>query len=387
LNKIMTEINLLPNELRERDQREINSARKKPKLVNIELTNPKFEKITQPLKEPARQSVLSRLFAKKIDPAKPAVKKSEAEKDLNKAFRLSEKNLHIPKLPAEKEKVRVDLFADALAEQDEEKSSFKSSAQKEDRLTQAEPVDENVKIELMKLKEQKKSFGLFGFGKKDKSDKKKFENSKSDKKNKAKDFKREKGSNLDVNLIPQELSKRPELELNKKLFKSGALVFVVILLLVGGYLGITWYQVKITQDIDSLEAKIEVLSQEINQYEKDKDVALAAQKKLAAVRQLLNDHTYWTKFFSLLEKYTINEVSYVNFSMAGKDKLVISASGKDYQSVAKQLVAFKQAKEFIKNVKIDAASAEIDAQTGSYTGVNFNIDLEFMPNVFLKPIE
>ncbi|MFA6410910.1 MAG: hypothetical protein WCW26_05060 [Candidatus Buchananbacteria bacterium] len=383
----MTEINLLPNELRERDQREINSARKKPKLVNIELTNPKFEKITQPLKEPARQSVLSRLFAKKIDPAKPAVKKSEAEKDLNKAFRLSEKNLHIPKLPAEKEKVRVDLFADALAEQDEEKSSFKSSAQKEDRLTQAEPVDENVKIELMKLKEQKKSFGLFGFGKKDKSDKKKFENSKSDKKNKAKDFKREKGSNLDVNLIPQELSKRPELELNKKLFKSGALVFVVILLLVGGYLGITWYQVKITQDIDSLEAKIEVLSQEINQYEKDKDVALAAQKKLAAVRQLLNDHTYWTKFFSLLEKYTINEVSYVNFSMAGKDKLVISASGKDYQSVAKQLVAFKQAKEFIKNVKIDAASAEIDAQTGSYTGVNFNIDLEFMPNVFLKPIE
>ena len=112
--------------------------------------------------------------------------------------------------------------------------------------------------------------------------------------------------------------------------------------------------------------------------------ALEMQKYLGIIQQLLDNHLYWTKFFTFLEKYTISDVYYANFSMAGTEKLVISAVGKDYESVAKQLVNFQKAPDFIKNVSINNASAVINYEKGKYEGVDFNIDLEFMPEIFLK---
>jgi hypothetical protein len=164
-------------------------------------------------------------------------------------------------------------------------------------------------------------------------------------------------------------------------------IFIFILLVVGGYLGITWYQLKITREIEELETDIIALDRQIDRYESEKSAALELQNRLAVIRELLDSHVYWTKFFGLLEKYTIDEVYYINFSMAGSEKLIISAVGKDYESVAKQLIAFQQATDFVETVRINAAAAEIDPEEGTYTGVNFNIDLEFLPGVFLEPIE
>jgi type II secretory pathway pseudopilin PulG len=190
---------------------------------------------------------------------------------------------------------------------------------------------------------------------------------------------------LDINLIPVELAKHPEIEFPKKLFQSGLILALVILLVIGSYLGITWYQFRITKQIQKLENQIADLDQQIKGLEADKSAVLTLQNRLKLVRQLLDNHVYWTKFFALLEKYTISEVYYTNFSMTGREQLVISAKGRDYQSVAKQLMAFQQASDFVKNVRIDSAAAEIDSADGTYLGVNFNINLEFLPGVFLRP--
>jgi hypothetical protein len=207
-------------------------------------------------------------------------------------------------------------------------------------------------------------------------------------KGKSKDKpKKEKISFLDVNLIPEELSRHPEMEFSKKLFITLAVVFGAGLLIACSYLGLTWYQIVLTRQVQDIKDDIAVLDTQIQQYKDDEAAAKDLQSSLGQIKQLLNSHIYWTKFFSLLEKNTISEVYFTNFSMVGQTEVNLAAVGKDYYSVAKQLLAFRQAKDFVKNVRIDSASALIEKDSNSYAGVTFNVKIEFQPDVFLKPIK
>ncbi len=191
---------------------------------------------------------------------------------------------------------------------------------------------------------------------------------------------------FDINLIPKELAGQEQFELPKKLFLSGLVVFIAILIVGGAYLGFTWYQLKINREIGALKTEIKTIEDQIAEQEKSKLAAIDLQQRLNLIKDLLNKHVYWTKFFEQLEKYTIDEVYYANFSMAGTEKVTLAAVGKDYESVAKQLVAFQQAKDFITQVDINSASAEVNEE-GGYNRVSFNIDLVFLPEVFYKPIK
>ncbi len=127
------------------------------------------------------------------------------------------------------------------------------------------------------------------------------------------------------------------------------------------------------------------LDAEIATNQQQTSGAVAVQGNLKTIKELLNSHIYWTKFFGLLEKYTLADVFYTNFSMSGKEKLTIAATGRDYITVAKQLVAFQDAADFAKTVKIDAAAAQTDEQN-QISGVTFTINLDLGPDVFSRPI-
>lgn len=382
----MAEINLLPDELREKEKKELESVRKKPKRFEIEVSRPQKEKVKLPFKV-SPPSLLSRLFAKKVAVAPPLSELAEslAEKP-EKSTKEGpvEKVLHLPPLSKpEKEETKLSskelkpsflsrLFTKKTKTIKPVATSLKPVAEK---ITQEGPADEipaykEKELEI-KWPEEKTRIDL---------------KERVGEKERGKKYKRaEKESTLDVNLIPAELAEHPELELPQRLLTSGVVIFISILVASGFYLGISWYQYKIIRQIETLEVKIADLNEQISQAEKEKAAALELQEHLVLIRQLLDNHVYWTKFFGLLEKYTVKDVYYTNFSMAGREQLVISAVGKNYQSVAKQLVAFQQASDFVKSVKIDAASAKIDELSGTYQ-VNFNINLEFLPQVFLRPI-
>lgn len=404
----MAEINLLPDELREKEARELEAVRKKPKLFKVEMSSPTKEKVTQPLRI-SQPSLLSRLFAKKLRPASSspsALDLSTPEKKVETSTRETEKIFHIPKV----ESFPPDLKSNLLVGTTEEKKEKQSEVERRGVTQEVESTPEEVKItpapvkvvtDVRSVKKKRKFsfsgwFRIFGRSKKEKKEKEKVEKEMKEmeqrqvevKIRKSRDKKEGGGKEiLDINLIPEELAKHPELELPQKLFKGGLAIFVTILIIGAAYLGISWYKFNILRQKEVIGAEIASINTQISQSEKEKPEALELQSRLKLVKQLLDEHVYWTKFFSLLERYTIEEVYYLGFSMVGRDKLVISAVGKDYNSVAKQLVAFEKAEELVKNVKIDAASAEIDSEKGQYSGVSFNINLEFLPNVFLKPIK
>ena len=377
----MPDINLLPEELKEKEAKELFSAKKKQHKVKIELSNPQKEKVEAPLYTP-KSSLLSRLFAANIPSGKGDIKpykEKEEAWDKPEAEKLREESLHIPKQKGDFNSIGPKT-AEKIASDDIEKENLAEGRREKRRELKEEKI--------LKKKNKKENSILYRLFKRKENlnleDKKigpkvSFDLSSRD----MKAVKEKKQEFLDVNLIPAEMSKQPESEMPKKFRSSIAAIVISIFVVVISYLGITWYQFNITRSISELENENKILDEEIASFETSKDQAILLQDYLEAVNKLLDSHVYWTKFFELLEKYTIDEVYYTNFSMAGQDKLVISAVGKNYQAVAKQLVAFQEASDFVKSVRIDAASADVIDEQGSYE-VNFNIDLEFLPNVFLK---
>ena len=401
----MGDINLLPEELREKEKRELESVQKLPKKVRIEMTSPTPEAKPQPLKQP-KPSLMSRLFAKKIKPTKPIkpipTLKAPKAPDLD-ISRPTKKVLHIPKPEKSSTKTQdvVKRFSFGQKEKTEKFESPKdlsvpttSDIKIEDRKL-VPPSEKTIEIKEKAKKPSKKfTINLFGWLKPKRSKRIK-DVDKSGKKDKPEDVKNEKDlekekseekkPGFEVNLIPKDLVAKQQLELPKKMFISGLFVFIAILVVGTAYLGITWYQLNVDRQLDQLQAEIEDINDQIAQQEKFKLTAIDLQDRLKMVKELLNNHIYWTKFFELLEKHTIPEVYFTDFSMSGTERIALSAVGRDYESVAKQLIIFQNADDLVASVEINAASAVLD-EDNNYDQVNFNIDLTFLPQVFTKPI-
>ncbi|MBI3290686.1 hypothetical protein HYZ76_00220 [Candidatus Falkowbacteria bacterium] len=415
----MAEINLLPDELRDKERKELKSVRSSPKQFRIEMSSPEKSSSDQPLKV-SRPSLLSRLFSRKLEKPKPLAPEPDQEppklEDI-KPERKTEAILHIPKIKSSDDErliSRQDKISEnpapALSKSFDQADAGKPASEASN---EEETADYRRKVEQYidrdkrdnqarenPAKERKKGFIFSLFGSKRVNRKSRIADRKSqiadrgsqiaDRKSQiagSRGKEKEKDERLDINLIPQDLIKYPETMLPKVLWRFSGIIFSAILIVTAIYFGILWYQFNITRQIAVLENEIKSLDIKIAGYEEDRLEALDLQKRLQLIRELLDKHIYWTQFFSLLERHTISDVYYTNFSMAGRDKLVISAVGKDYKSVAQQLVAFQEAGDFVKSVRIDSAAADVNPEAGGYAGVKFNINLEFLPNIFLKPIE
>lgn len=365
----MADINLLPDDLRKKEE---NLDKKKESTEKIRMSVPKKEEETkQPLKK-AKPSFLSKLFNRHepvsgytgVDSSVPGFEKENSEfKKPSQPKKVEE--LHLPEV---KHTAKAHGFTSTAEEENQENKKKEGSEKKQSIFSwlcfwRSLSRGQRTKKYKMHISEKKIQ------PKKDKEKKRK-----------------EKNAELDINLIPAEMEESSGPKSSKKLIISSSIVFTCVLLVAIIYLGITWYQIRMSQQIGGLSQQISVIDKEIAQSERLKDEALALQKRLELIRDLLGNHVYWTQFFSLLEKNTIDDVYYTSFSMAGREKLVISAATKDYHSVARQLVAFQQAADFVKEVRIDAASAEINEIEGTYV-VSFNINLEFLPKTFWKPIK
>ena len=98
-------------------------------------------------------------------------------------------------------------------------------------------------------------------------------------------------------------------------------------------------------------------------------------EQIILVYNVLNKHIYWTNFFELLEKYTLEDVIYKGFAAGMGGEITIDAVGINFDSVAKQLKILEQSENFITNVEISSAIL-------SEEGVEFSITLSLDPNLF-----
>ena len=389
----MADINLLPEELRKKEQKEIETVRKKPRVLKIKTTTPPKLK---PRKEPKKpkKPFWKNLFAKKTKvsslPAAELPLQSTAGLGLAKEIKKKEgkRKLKLSKAKGKPALPDIDLLKKGLATGEESKPKPVVS---EPKVPQPEvkpeiklPEKSAVKKELTKSKTKKekiklsrKKFNLFSFLKF-------FFVFKTKKKPLVKKPEKPRLKAIKPELIPAELAKYPELELPKRFFILGLAVFLTLLLIAVVYLGIAWHQLRVIRQVQLVQTEIKSLNNQIALYEKNKSEIQDLQNQLRLIKDLLENHVHWTKFFEFLEQYTIDDVYYTNFVAGQGGGIVLSAVGKDYQSIARQLKAFQQAPGLLESVAVNSASLQLGEEE-KVVGVNFSIDLTLNPEIFIIP--
>jgi len=187
---------------------------------------------------------------------------------------------------------------------------------------------------------------------------------------------------IEVTLMPKTEIKPEEMPLKKRLMIGLGIVTIFGCILGGLYLGLFFYEKNFERKIKIIENEEKKLKEEIAVYEKDKKEAQELQERFQAMEKILSEHIYWTNFFEQLEKNTVSDVYYTDFMGSSNGAVSLSAVGKNYTSVAKQLVAFREA-DFVESVSITGATAQVGT-AGEVTEVNFEIQLKVKPQVFLK---
>ncbi len=192
---------------------------------------------------------------------------------------------------------------------------------------------------------------------------------------------------LEVNLIPQEMLRAKELKFSSRLTTLAVMTATALLSVGLLYLIIVFYQSQIVNEIKAIEAQSGALKIQIAGYGPDKAKAVIYQQQLKALESLLTNHFYWTQFFDLLAKNTTPDVYYTSFAAdSARGSVSLSATAKSYEALAKQLVAFEQAENFIASTDISGVAAGMNEQ-GLAGNVTFNLNLQLAPGVFLKNFE
>lgn len=399
-------INLLPDDLRTKESKVLGDKETKK---DIELRAPKY---TEKLKEKKTRLPWFSFWRKK-DKDKPVVEKEDKKEDKSKdktKFKLNIlKNKKKAELEAAKEEVAKKEIMDSVFGQDhpkkdlpsldhslvnkrEEKTDVKPEV--EDMFSPTEMKSSTAPSNMLEDREEIKKTdpelpdapivsqpdplaeatppkpeepvtpALKKSKKKDKQEK-----------SKVKDHDKD-DDGLGVNLIPTSLT----LKSWKSISKNFILVIIITVIfnaLAYGAL-ITW-ETQIENQTTRVDLEIKNVQSRITKFEALQNNIVEMENQINSVVALLEEHIYWTKFFTLLEKYTLDEVYYEGFSAGVNGNLSLKAHGPEFASAAKQLLLLETEeaqKEFANRVSITQV-----ADSGS-AGKVFTIDLVLNSDLF-----
>lgn len=183
---------------------------------------------------------------------------------------------------------------------------------------------------------------------------------------------------IDVNLLPKKLAKKIIPASRWKSLSMIALVTVVLVALAyGGMLGVQYYFLQQTKDV---QQDIATIDEVINGYAEVQSEVVVINEKIEGAKWVLERHIYWSAFFKELEKYTLPQVEYTSFSGDVAGALSLQARAETYQNVTQQVAVFKQADHFINDVTVEAAVGEVSsAAEGEDKPVKFAISLQINP--------
>lgn len=381
-------VNLLPNNLKNREKSELKKAQKAQKN-DIQMHKPVIDLNKKNIgkkekKKVARKSSFFSFFSKK---------NNKSAQDQNKEF--------LGKAFDQKfEKLKNDQGKKDKNNQHVEKSEINNKIKQKDKILKIDKSDlknseqgikyfrKEVEINGEKAKKEIQSFQDY---KKIKTEKQKNKNNKKKNNNEIKsenllkltDKKKIKHSDSEINFISGDLIGSIKIKIKEKLFIMFFSLGLSVIILFSLYVLTSWYQCSVIDRINNIKNKIDENQSKINVYEERKDEIIKFQTKLKAIDYLIQNHIYNTNFFENLEKYTLPNVYYNNLNADAQGNVSISASTDSFASVAKQLIVFQQAEDFVELVEINSAQFN-DSSTDKKLFVNFDINLKVKKDIFLK---
>jgi hypothetical protein len=187
---------------------------------------------------------------------------------------------------------------------------------------------------------------------------------------------------LEVNLIKDEI--RIAFDWYKNISVLLFVLFITGFFIAEIYFGLDWWEKQEIAKAQSLNDNISQVNREISKIKAAADEALAYKDKSTEVGRLLNEHIYWSNFFSWLEKNTLSTVKYDGFSGGTEGIYALSARAYSYAEVSWQVKAFAK-NEFVKNIEVlSVISNSTGKLKSAESGVNFSLNFELDPDIFKK---
>lgn len=177
-----------------------------------------------------------------------------------------------------------------------------------------------------------------------------------------------------VDLIPIAIRTKSWMQIGQLL---AAAVIGSIVIVLSFYATLYFQQVNLEKEKDKQQNQISDLEQKILDYKGTNEEIKTLGQDIATVYDLFNKHIYWTNLFDLIEKYTLDDVYFSGFTSGTGGGLTFSATGKSYDTAARQLKLLQsdEAKEFVK-------SATINSVSGGEGEVTFSISLVLNDDLF-----
>lgn len=161
-----------------------------------------------------------------------------------------------------------------------------------------------------------------------------------------------------------------------------ASVFVGIALVALAYGALYVYGYFKEQELAAIRQERNTVDAAIAAIEARRTELVQFQNTLESVKKILSNHIHWTQFFSILEKQTIPDVTYVTVIMSPDGKVRLSGIAKDFTTLGRQLRALEGAKDVFSTVSISSGHA-ILGQTGETIGVSFDAALTLKPTALI----
>lgn len=208
---------------------------------------------------------------------------------------------------------------------------------------------------------------------------------------------------LEVNLIKEEA----EIVFNWR--RNGRSLFyglgVTIFIIIEIYLGLDWWLKDENARLEVLKNQTKLLNEQVSEIRSEAKDALAYQDKTFEVQNLLDEHIYWSNFFSWLEKNTLNTVTFDGFGGEVDGEYSLRGNAGSYAEVSWQVNRLKQSEAVLEVEVLTAASGEgqdkedlaSEAEANNNEegqvqvlepqlppGVSFEMVLKIDPKIFLK---
>ena len=188
-----------------------------------------------------------------------------------------------------------------------------------------------------------------------------------------------------VNLMPEELMVKKKLNPWEQLI---IIILAVVLPLAIVYLLSIWlniFQQDLNKQLVAAEKQNSDLQKDLALYQADKSRNLNLQSKIIALDKMFSRHLYWSNFFDLLEKYTLDGVYYTDLTADASGQVSLPAVATDYETAAKQIYVFKEQAQgdFIKNVQVDSVQL-YSAPKGGIVGVSFQLKFNLQNQVLSR---
>ena len=193
---------------------------------------------------------------------------------------------------------------------------------------------------------------------------------------------------LEVNLVKDEVIIL--FDWNKHLFIT-LLVFIFAGLFVFEiYLGLDYWEERESRKAVAIAEETDQLKRDIVELTNKSQDALSFKDKSAAFSDLLNNHVYWTRFFTWLESNTLNTVKYDGFEGSLSGLYTLQASAPSFAEASWQVKVLANNDE-VRNASVSSVTSDAEAlEEGQILeeleeeSVTFSIDLEINPEIFKK---